>query len=194
MPVQHLTADDYILSDWGGGQTCQIFIYPGHSRYADRDFIFRISSATIRESPSTFTVLEDYDRILVSLEQAIELAFQDASFLLKPFVPLSFSGADFVSSTGTTTDFNVMMRKGTEAKLTILHNEAQYNIDLNPDCIQLWFVAKAEGPVTIGKLELAEKDSAVLHHTESATMHSTIDIVADKTAIIFQVDMYLDND
>lgn len=193
MPVQRLTTDDYLLSDWGGGETCQIFIYPEQCNYADRDFIFRISSATIKESPSTFTILENYDRILVSLEQAIELAFQDTSFLLKPFVPLSFSGADFVSSTGTTTDFNVMMRKGTEAKLTILHHEAQYAIDLNPDCIQLWFVAKAANPVTIGALELAEKDSAVLHHAESATTHSTIDIVADKSAIIFQVDMYLDN-
>lgn len=194
MSVQHLTTDDYSLSDWGGGETCQMYIYPEHCNYADRDFIFRISSATIRESPSAFTVLENYDRILVSLEHTIELAFQDTSFLLKPFVPLSFSGADFVSSTGTTTDFNVMMRKGTEARLTILHNESQYTADLNPDCIQLWFVAKAVHPVTIGELELAEKDSAVLRHTESVTMHSTIGIVADTSAIIFQVDMYLEDD
>ena len=38
---------DYIVSVWSGGTTTQIAIAPEGARYAERDFLWRVSSATV---------------------------------------------------------------------------------------------------------------------------------------------------
>lgn len=191
MSIELLSAQNYRVSNWSGGQTTQVYIYPEHSSYAERDFTFRISAASIRESPSVFTQLEQYDRILVSTEQSIVLQLQDKNVDLETYTPFYFSGAEPVTSIGTTTDFNVMMRKGHKATLAILHMEGHYEAIPVPDCVQLWYVAQCNASVHLGDKVLTEKDSAILRHTDDMTMHSTIPIVIEGSAIIFQVCMYL---
>ena len=48
MALIHVTPDQYIVSQWSGGTTTQVAIAPEGAVYADRDFLWRISSAVCR--------------------------------------------------------------------------------------------------------------------------------------------------
>lgn len=54
-------------SNWSGGTTTQLFIYPPEASYAARNFLFRISTATVETETSTFTDLTGFNRILLLL-------------------------------------------------------------------------------------------------------------------------------
>ena len=73
MTMQHLTPKDYITTKWSGGLTTQLGIAPEGAVYADRDFLWRLSSATVEDAESDFTALPDYERLISTLEGTIEL-------------------------------------------------------------------------------------------------------------------------
>ena len=64
MRFTHLTSKDYVVSNWSGGKTIQIAIAPEGAVYADRDFLWRVSSATADLDESDYTPLPDYERWL----------------------------------------------------------------------------------------------------------------------------------
>ena len=70
---QKLTDTSYVVSAWSGGTTTQLAIYPENAVYADRDFLWRVSSATVDLEDSDFTPLPDYDRLIATLEGEIVL-------------------------------------------------------------------------------------------------------------------------
>jgi hypothetical protein len=73
MKLIHLKPDNYIVSTWSGGTTTQIGIAPQGAVYADRNFMWRISSATVDLEVSDFTPLPDYDRLIATLEGEIDV-------------------------------------------------------------------------------------------------------------------------
>ena len=119
--MRHLTETDYVTSTWSGGKTIEIAIRPEGAVYAGRDFLWRISSATVELEESDFTVLPDYDRLIAPLSGRMELVHRKAEatddpgtgpFLLSPYTVHSFDGGDLTHSKGQCTDFNLMLRKG----------------------------------------------------------------------------------
>lgn len=44
-----MTQDDYAVSRWSGGTTTQLAIFPPGASYADRDFLWRVSSAAVED-------------------------------------------------------------------------------------------------------------------------------------------------
>ena len=54
-----LTPADYLTTSWSGGTTTQLTIAPAGAVYADRDFLWRVSSATVELDESDFTALPD---------------------------------------------------------------------------------------------------------------------------------------
>ena len=108
-----LTAEQMQTSTWSGGTTTQICIYPREAKYADRQFLWRISSATVDLAESDFTPLPDYDRYISTLQGEIELTHgQKPSIRLKPFEIHGFSGAEDTHCVGICRDFNLMLRRG----------------------------------------------------------------------------------
>ena len=104
---------DYGTSAWSGGSTTQLVIAPAGASYADRDFLWRVSSATVEREESDFTPLPDYDRLIATLRGEIALTHNGgAPLLLRPFEVHAFSGADSTHSLGRCTDFNLMLRHG----------------------------------------------------------------------------------
>ena len=67
------TPQDFQTSHWAGGVTTQLAIGPQGTHYADRDFLWRISSAQVALDHSVFTHLPDYHRFLTDLEGELEL-------------------------------------------------------------------------------------------------------------------------
>ena len=111
--IRHKTNSEYNTSNWSGGTTTELGIGPEGSRYADRDFLWRISSATVDLEESTFTALPDYDRIIMTLEGEIDLCHNGGQWIhLNAFETHSFDGGDDTVSKGKVVDFNLMTRKG----------------------------------------------------------------------------------
>lgn len=104
---------DYRTTDWSGGKTTELAIEPADSLYADRNFTWRLSSATVEVEESTFTDLPDYDRIIMTLCGEIDLRHDGGEWMhFQECTPYDFDGGADTESRGRVTDFNLMLRKG----------------------------------------------------------------------------------
>ena len=117
MTIQHLTPSDYITTKWSGGLTTQLGIAPAGAVYADRDFLWRLSSATVEDAESDFTALPDYERLISTLEGTIELNHNGGEKLtLNPYEVHRFDGGDDTHSWGRCRDFNPHAPQGASAR------------------------------------------------------------------------------
>lgn len=123
MKITKIESAAQIVSRWSGGTTTQLAICPENAAYADRDFLWRVSSAVVELPESDFTPLPDYDRILMILDGELALSHDGGEeYTLRALEQTSFDGASHTFSRGQVTDFNLMMRKNrctgrVEAKL-----------------------------------------------------------------------------
>ena len=116
MTVTHLAPADYTTSRWSGGTTTELLIRPRGALYARRDFLCRLSSATVDLDESTFTALPDYDRLIATLEGTVTLVHDGgAPLTLAPYEVHAFDGGSETVSRGRCRDFNLMLRKGKAA-------------------------------------------------------------------------------
>lgn len=113
MTLTHLIPADYVTTQWSGGTTTQLAIAPHGAVYADRDFLWRLSSAAVELDESDFTALPAYDRVISTLRGDMTLTHNGGEKLtLHPYEIHTFSGADDTHSWGRCTDFNLMLRRG----------------------------------------------------------------------------------
>ena len=113
MSLLLMTPDRYIVSQWSGGTTTQVAIAPEGAVYADRDFLWRISSASVDLEESDFTALPDYHRWISTLEGGMTLSHEGGEkIVLAPYDVHQFDGGVDTHSWGRCTDFNLMLRKG----------------------------------------------------------------------------------
>ncbi|MEG1931668.1 MAG: HutD family protein, partial [Pygmaiobacter sp.] len=107
-------ACDYCTTDWSGGRTTQLYIYPEDGDYATRNFAVRISSATVETEESVFTPLPGVQRELMILEGTMTICHEGGSpKSMKPFCDVdSFSGDRETKSRGKVRDFNLMTQNG----------------------------------------------------------------------------------
>ena len=104
---------DYITTRWSGGTTTQLAIAPEGAVYADRDFLWRLSSAGVDDDYSKFTALPDYERLISVLKGDLEMKIADGPREALPcFTVRAFDGGVPVESWGQCRDFNLMLRKG----------------------------------------------------------------------------------
>ena len=104
---------DYVTTQWSGGSTTQLTIAPEKAVYADRDFLWRVSSATVELEESDFTPLPDYHRYISTIRGEMVLSHNGGKELtLHPGDVHDFDGGDFTHARGCCTDFNLMLRKG----------------------------------------------------------------------------------
>ena len=109
----HLTKADYAVSQWSGGTTTQIAIAPQGAQYGDRDFLWRLSSATVDLAESDFTPLPDYHRLIAPLKGEMILTHDGGvPVTLEPCQVHAFDGGAATHSVGKGVDFNLMLRKG----------------------------------------------------------------------------------
>lgn len=113
--------EEFKKSRWSGGSTTETAIFPADSDYLERDFIWRLSSASVETEESSFTRLPDYDRILMVLDGSVVLAHGDErSASLQMWQQDSFDGAVKTRCFGTMTDYNLIFRKGCAAALKLV--------------------------------------------------------------------------
>ena len=118
---------DFNTGVWSGGTTTQLAIYPKHTQYGDRNFLWRISSATVAVEESDFTLLPDYDRVLVVLDGEVVLAHKDLRTIrLEKYEQDKFCGGCETKSYGKITDFNLMVRKGNEGFVETIDVQSEF--------------------------------------------------------------------
>lgn len=147
-----LTAADYVTAAWSGGTTTQIAIAPEGAVYADRDFLWRVSSAVVELEESDFTALPDYRRLIAPLRGEMTLTHGvGAPVTLAPYEVHAFEGGDHTHSRGRCTDFNLMLRRGaadgTMEAIRLSGERRSVDADRRTEELLLYC---AEGSVTAG--------------------------------------------
>ena len=153
MRIKHLTPSDYRVSRWSGGTTTQLCIAPEGADYTHRDFLWRVSSATVELESSDFTMLPDYHRWITTLEGSITLTHEGgAPISLSPFDVHSFDGGVHTQSLGRCTDFNLMLRKGMcNGSVRPLHFAGSGTMEVgspDPKSTMLLYCASGSGTLT----------------------------------------------
>ncbi|GAA0115546.1 HutD family protein [Clostridium senegalense] len=114
------------ISKWSGGKTKEIYIYPENGNYKERNFKFRVSSATIDVETSTFTKLENVKRLITTLDNDLKLLHEDGVTVnLTPYEIYRFSGELEIKSFGKVTDFNLMLMGDTSGDISVLKGDEQ---------------------------------------------------------------------
>lgn len=115
--MRKIVEEEYRMSNWSGGTTTQLLIWPPQSDYSKRDFLFRISSATVELEESTFTELPGIHRFLTVLDGSLELLVRhdDEEEVIKISSNdiYEFEGEWEVKSKGCVRDFNLMLNNAT---------------------------------------------------------------------------------
>lgn len=112
--MTHYTQSDYTTSSWAGGSTTQLGIYPPDKKYQDRDFLWRISKATVEVEQSDFTRLPEYHRFIAPTENELTLEHDGdgRTIVVAPFQVHSFDGGQETFCQGKGGDVNLMVRQG----------------------------------------------------------------------------------
>ncbi len=153
--MKRYTSENRTTVNWASGTSTEIFIYPASGSFADRDFTFRISTATVEAEESTFSFFEGITRHLMILKGHLELTHEGRyTKHLQPFDQDTFFGEWPTKAKGKVTDFNLMLKGGAEGSLTHRHVQAGDKVTLAGDS-EFSFIYIVSGRYVIAKSETA---------------------------------------
>ena len=134
MREKTITKDDFITTKWAGGETIQLAIYPEDAVFADRDFLWRISSATFTGTESTFSDFSGYQRYLLPLEGGLSVSHKGLySRKLEKYDVEYFDGSWETTSENSLDcrDYNFIVRSCRRSKLQVLHEGDEIRLKSN---------------------------------------------------------------
>ena len=153
MTIEHIKASDQATTQWTGGTTTQLVIYPKDADYKKRNFLFRISTAKVESEESVFTKLPNVSRKLLILDGEIKIEHKNHySKILQKYEQDSFSGNWDTKSYGKATDFNLMTTGTTEGEIEAKYMKEQETVKISDktDMVGLYLYS--------GQLELQDKN------------------------------------
>ena len=170
MKISFLPKKDSKASIWSGGLTYEYMVYPETASYADRDFAFRISSATIEKVPSEFTNFKGYHRYLVMLDNSLDIEVNKKKKLYEKYQIMEFNSDDKVTSYTKGIDFNWMVsEKISYHKLEVTNGNQNCNaqiillFSLDPTVITINETAYDLNPYDLLFIENPEKENIIIH-------------------------------
>ncbi len=117
---------------WSGGTTTELYIFPQTAAYQQRNFQFRLSTATVETERSEFTLIYGTSRKLMVLNGKITLNHKDHyTRQLNKFDIDEFEGDWETSSVGKGTDFNLMTTGKTNGELSAVVIEKEKKVNCN---------------------------------------------------------------
>ena len=119
MIIQPIDPASRRVTNWSGGKTTELYLYPADGSYAERRFAFRISSATVDLLESRFTPLPGVTRYLTPLTEGFYLKRNGAWTFLPHGSVLCFSGDEDVLCRGSGRDLNLMLN-GAHGEMRVL--------------------------------------------------------------------------
>lgn len=153
---------------WSGGLTTELFIYPEGSAYSERNFDFRLSTATVEIETSVFTSLKHVQRTLMVLEGQMELNHKGHhSTVLGPLDVDNFDGSWETSSKGTCIDFNLMCLNDTRGTVEGLDLDIAETINIYCDGSHC-FIYIYDG--TVNTIDSDIEEGSLIHLTYNSSM------------------------
>ncbi|HOE39359.1 MAG TPA: HutD family protein [Bacteroidales bacterium] len=175
-------------TNWSGGTTTELFIYPRESEYQKKNFLFRVSTATIEIEESQFTKLDEVNRKIMILDGKIELIHEGRySKNLDKFDTDTFSGEWNTRSIGKATDFNLMTKGNVSGHILHLGFETENAKTVNFNVK----TQKALFYIYSGKLQICEKtvESGDVIFFETLFNDKSIDVKAVTKSDIIVVEL-----
>jgi hypothetical protein len=179
MKLKHIKFKDLQGINWSGGVTKQYFIYPENAEYENKDFLFRLSTATI-EKTVKFTNFIGYKRFLCMYDNNLELKINSQLIEKKSLEIVKFNSEDDVYSNSLGQDFNLMVANDiNQADLFIDHGF----INLEDDYIML--IALDNHQIFINDIEyiLNRFDSLIIENF----MRKNIDIISSNKILLASI-------
>lgn len=168
---------DVIPTLWDGGKTYEYVVYPLGSSYSDRNFLFRISSASIDKIPSNFTRFKNYQRFLVMLDNNLKVIRNGLEEYYSERDVFAFDSEDSIVSFSLGNDFNLMIQKNIKSVQVVF---LEKSISLSHSL--LFFFSKSDTLLKINDslLELAVDDLLVIENNN----RESIDFLTEKRIIM----------
>jgi environmental stress-induced protein Ves len=119
---------------WSGGKTTELFIYPEGSSYVERNFQFRISTASIETEASEFSHLPGFKRHLMILDGTLKIHHENHyQKTLNKFESDQFMGDWKTSAEGKVIDFNLMCDNNFDGIIKAVQIEKNNHYSFNTD-------------------------------------------------------------
>jgi environmental stress-induced protein Ves len=194
MQVKLIRKAEQQESEWSGGTTCQLFIFPEDSNYEQRDFLFRISSAKVKTEESTFTKLPDISRIIMVLDGELKIEHEGKySKTLKKFDTDTFEGNWNTKGFGICTDFNLMTSKNCNGNLnsvTLNSNQSFTKTLFAKENFVGYYLLNGEVEFLVsGKKYFLQQNDFILFSNENKM--EVLNINSFKYSEMVEVDIYL---
>lgn len=170
--VEIIRKDEQSTSNWSGGTTTQLAIYPRTADYKAHNFKWRLSSARVDIEESIFTSLPGIYRHIMIIDGEMTLMHEGHhTILLKPFEQDSFSGGWTTKSIGRARDFNLMLSQDCKGELEAIFVGKGVSIDAGPiNSTQGFYCAVGNVKLIISEEKayvLNEGDLMVIDYVES---------------------------
>jgi environmental stress-induced protein Ves len=173
MKTKIIKKDSFKTSLWSGGTTTELYIYPENSLYKNKDFLFRLSSATVELAESTFTPLEGIQRYIAPIDGSLKLFHQIKTVELKPYECYTFDGGIETTSKGKVTDFNLMLSKKVSGALESFFLEKTIKIkNSKEDCFLIYAPEISLAIVGKEKYHLSSGDLGIFSEALDLTISS----------------------
>lgn len=176
MNFKIISKSDLLPRIWDGGKTYEYFISPADSSYSNRDFDFRISSASIEKTPSNFTRFEAYQRYLVMLDGDLKINRNGKEDNYAQHEIFEFDSNDEIQSFSIGNDFNLMVRNGEnpfEIKVQMLSSVYQKS------WMFVFAIAETRLKINQQEIKMNANDLLVLENDqiESITFESDLEVI-----------------
>lgn len=174
--------------------TTELAIFPQKADYQEGDFIWRLSTASVEQEESVFTVLSDYDRVLMVLEGDVILAHEGQRVArLKAMEQDRFDGGASTKSFGVCRDYNLMVRKGSAGYLDVLELTEESAVPdrkaqegLSQSC-QAFYCHSGYGVVTFAGNSCLIKEGQQLVIWHDAAEQAAVSVMGEGTLIRAQI-------
>jgi environmental stress-induced protein Ves len=184
MKTQLIPSAAHTTTQWSGGSSTQLFIFPTGSNVADRNFDFRISTAKVEVNESNFTPFVGFDRTLLILDGIIQISHEGHHEKgLKPFDQDFFKGDWSTKSVGIGVDFNVINKPefSNETEVLKLLKVEQVTVENSSNWL-IFYLYK--GAIEINnEFLLQQGDVLVVEESESGVLK----IIAEEESVVVLV-------
>lgn len=128
--MKFIKKEEFKDSNWSAGVTTEVFIYPEGASVGKKNFDFRISTATCKDKESVYTPYTGFYRYITPIDNVMNIESDGNKFTLDSFEVLFFDGDHSTKSSGDVRDFNLIYKKGQEAKMFSLNiNNFEFKAD-----------------------------------------------------------------
>jgi len=175
----------------GQGVTAEIAISPDSAKFPQDEFIWRLSSATIKAA-NTFSQFEKCDRLL-AVWKGEGLVLNDSELL--PFTPFQFSGEQAIECrliNDEVVDLGLIYRRdqvSAEMKVLTLVKTSSQTLSLRQGvhflvCAEGTFSMSAKGQFSVDTIEVMNEDTFLVEGACS------LELVASEPTKIFFISIY----